>query len=70
MHNMDRKNTLKTLIILFGFILLVLTVIEYLLHALSITPDPVLAYWSQIIYLFSIMIFLLLLVIYLEVRNR
>ncbi len=69
-HTMDRKKTLELLIILFGFILLFLTFIEYFLNTFSITPEPVLYYWSQIFYLLSIMIFLLLLVIYLEVRNR
>ncbi|MFW9809286.1 MAG: hypothetical protein ACFFE6_07890 [Candidatus Thorarchaeota archaeon] len=67
---MERKKALEIFIMVFGLILLSFTLIEYLLSTFSITPEPVLYYWSQIFYLFSIMIFLLLLVIYLEVRNR
>jgi hypothetical protein len=41
---MDRKDTLKKLIIIFGFILLILTVFEYLIRAFSIALDPLLMY--------------------------
>jgi hypothetical protein len=67
---MARKETVTRLVIIFGFILLVLTLFEYLSSTFSITIDPVLSYWIQIIYFVSIMIFLLLLVIYLELLNR
>ncbi|MHA2177511.1 MAG: hypothetical protein ACXABH_11270 [Candidatus Thorarchaeota archaeon] len=67
---MDRKDIVKNLVIIFGFILLVLTIIELLIRALSITLDPVLLFWSQTLYLVSIFVFLILLVIFIEVRNR
>ena len=67
---MDRKDTVKNLLIIFGFILLVLTLLEFSIRALSITLDPILSYWSQTFYLVSIFVFLILLVIYIEVRNR
>ncbi len=67
---MNRRDTLKNLVILFGIILLILTVVEYLVRIFSITIDPVFAYWIQIIYLLSIFIFLVLVVIYIEVRMR
>lgn len=67
---MGRKDTVKTLIVIFGFILLLLTVIEYITSTFSVTLDPVLTYLIQIFYLLSIVVFLLLIVIYLEVRNR
>ncbi|MGY5863256.1 MAG: hypothetical protein RTV41_01495 [Candidatus Thorarchaeota archaeon] len=67
---MDRKDTVKTLIIVFCLILLLLTVVEYIISTFSILLDPVLTYLIQIFYLLSIVVFLLLLVIYLEVRNR
>ena len=67
---MNRRDILKNLIILFGTILLILTAVEYLVRIYSIILDPVLTYWIQIIYLLSIMLFLLLLVIYIEMRMR
>ncbi|MFW9769040.1 MAG: hypothetical protein ACFFF9_07720 [Candidatus Thorarchaeota archaeon] len=67
---MGRKETVKNLTIIFGFILLVLTIFEYSVSTFSIAIDPVFRYWMQIIFLVVIMIFLLLLVIYLEVQNR
>lgn len=70
MTNMNRRDILKNLIILFGTILLILTAVEYLVRIYSIILDPVLTYWIQIIYLLSIMLFLLLLVIYIEMRMR
>ena len=66
---MDRKETVKNLVIIFGFILLLLTVFEYTVSTFSIAIDPILRYWIQTFYLVFIMIFLVLLVIYLEVRN-
>ena len=70
MAKMSRKDTLKNLIILFGTILLILTAVEYLTRIYSITLNPLVAYWTQIIYLISIIVFLILLVIYIEVRMR
>lgn len=70
MANMNRRYVLKNLIIFFGMILLILTAVEYLVRIYSITLDPVLAYWTQIIYLLSIFLVLILLVIYIEVRMR
>lgn len=67
---MNRRDILKNLIILLGIILIILTVSEYLVQIYSITLDPLLAYWTQIIYLLSIFIFLILIVIYIEVRMR
>jgi hypothetical protein len=67
---MGRKETVIRLVIVFGFLLLVLTLFEYLTNTFSLAIDPVFHYWIQIIYLISIMIFLLLLVIYIEVPNR
>ncbi|MHA2026294.1 MAG: hypothetical protein ACW98U_10375 [Candidatus Thorarchaeota archaeon] len=67
---MSRKDTVKMLIVVFGFILLLLTVIEYIISTFSITTDPVLMYLIQVFYLLSIVVFLLLIVIYLEIRNR
>jgi predicted membrane channel-forming protein YqfA (hemolysin III family) len=67
---MNRKAVLTNLIILFAGLLLILTAFEYLVHVFSLTLDAALAYWTQIIYLLSIMLFLLLLVIYIEVRIR
>jgi len=68
--NMNRKDALKNLIIFFGTILLILTAAEYLLRVYSVTLDLIVVYWIHIIYLLSIMVFLLLLVIYIEVRMR
>jgi len=68
--NLSRRSILKNLIIVFGTILLILTAVEYLVRIYSISLDPILAYWIQIFYLVSIMLFLLLLVIYIEVRMR
>ncbi len=70
MANMNRKDALKNLIIFFGTILLILTAAEYLLRVYSVTLDLIVVYWIHIIYLLSIMVFLLLLVIYIEVRMR
>ena len=70
MTNMNRRYVLKNLLIVFGTILLILTAVEYLVRIYSITLDLALAYWTQILYLFSIMLFLLLLVIYIEIRMR
>jgi predicted membrane channel-forming protein YqfA (hemolysin III family) len=67
---MNRRRDLKNLIIFFGSSLLILTAVEYLVRAFSVTLDPGLAYWTQIIYLLSIFLFLILLVIYIEVRMR
>ncbi|MHA1950951.1 MAG: hypothetical protein ACW99G_22405 [Candidatus Thorarchaeota archaeon] len=67
---MNRKDIVKNLVIIFGFILLVLTIIELLIRSLSITLDPVLLYWSQTFFLVSIFVFLILSVIFIEVRNR
>jgi hypothetical protein len=67
--NLSRRSILKNLIIVFGTILLILTAVEYLDGIYSIFPDPV-SYWIEIFYLVSIMLFLLLLVIYIEVRMR
>ncbi|MHA2425777.1 MAG: hypothetical protein ACXAEF_13380 [Candidatus Thorarchaeota archaeon] len=67
---MNRKNALKNLLIILGAIILFLTLVEYLDLVLSLTPIPVLSYWFQIIYLVSIMLFLILLAIYIEVRMR
>ncbi len=67
---MSRRDAVKNLIILFGTILLILTAVEYLIRVYSVTLDPVFYYWIQIIYLLSIVLFLLLLVIYIEVRMR
>lgn len=69
-HIMERKKTLERLIILFGFIVIVITITDVLLNVLSITPDPVLSYFSQILYFLSIIALLLLCVLYLEVQNR
>ena len=70
MANMNRRSVLKNLMIVFGTILLILTTVEYIIRIYSITLDPVLSYWTQILYLFSIMLFLLLLVIFIEIRMR
>ncbi|MFX1482934.1 MAG: hypothetical protein ACFFCP_07065 [Promethearchaeota archaeon] len=67
---MTRKDTLKTLTILFGFIFLTLTAIDYLFNTLSITPNPVHLYWVQIFYFVCIMVFLILLIIYLVSSDR
>jgi len=63
---MNRKQTLKNLIMLFGTILLVLTAFDYLTFVYSVILAPVLAYWFQVFYLLSIFVFLVLLVIYLN----
>ena len=70
MANMNRRDVVKYLIILFGTILLVLTAVEYLIRVYSVTLDPVFSYWIQIVYLLSIFLFLIVLVIYIEVRMR
>jgi polyferredoxin len=67
---MDRKETVKNLIILIGLILLFLTVFEYSVSTFSIPIDSALRFGIQAFFLVAIMIFLLLLVIYLEVRDR
>ena len=63
---MSRKGVLKNLLIVFGFILLVLTAYEYLVRVYSVTVNPVLSYWIQIFYLLSIFVFLVILVIYIN----
>ena len=70
MANMSRRGVVKNLIILFGTILLILTAVEYMIRVYSVTLDPVLYYWIQLIYLLSIVLFLILLVLYIEVRMR
>ena len=70
MANMSRRVVVKNLIILFGTILLILTAVEYMIRVYSVTLDPVLYYWIQLIYLLSIVLFLILLVLYIEVRMR
>ena len=67
---MNRSDVVKNLIILFGTILLILTAFEYLIRVYSVTLDPVISYWIQVIYLLSIFLFLILIVIYIEVRMR
>nr|KXH74774.1 MAG: hypothetical protein AM325_12455 [Candidatus Thorarchaeota archaeon SMTZ1-45] len=67
---MNRRNLLKNLILLFGTILLILTATEFLVSVYTITLDPTLSYWIQVFYLLSILTFLLLLVIYIEIRIR
>ncbi|MFW9807049.1 MAG: hypothetical protein ACFFFK_10015 [Candidatus Thorarchaeota archaeon] len=63
---MSRRTIVKTLIIVFGTILLVLTAFEYLIQVYSIAIDPILSYGIQIFYLISILVFLILLVIILN----
>jgi hypothetical protein len=63
---MNRKQTLKNLIMLFGTILLVLTAFDYLTFVYSVILAPVLVYWFHVFYLLSIFVFLVLLVIYLN----
>lgn len=63
---MSRRTVVKTLIIVFGTILMVLTAFEYLIQVYSIVIDPVLSYGIQIFYLLSILVFLILLVIILN----
>jgi hypothetical protein len=66
---MIRKSVMKNLIILFGTILLVLTAFEYLVQVYSVTLEPIFVYWIQIFYLLSILIFLILLVVYLNPQS-
>ena len=63
---MSRRTVVKTLIIVFGTILMVLTAFEYLIQVYSIVIDSVLSYGIQIFYLLSILVFLILLVIILN----
>ena len=70
MSKMNRRYVLKNLMIVFGTILIVLTAVEYLVSIYPISLDLVFVYWTQILYLCSILLFLLLLVIYIEVRMR
>jgi hypothetical protein len=63
---MSRKDVVKTLILVFGTILLILTAFEYLVQVYSIIINPVLSYGIQSFYLLSIFVFLILLVIFLN----
>ena len=63
---MNRKTVLRNLLLLFGTILLVLTVFEYLVRDYPIIIDPVLYYGIQVFYLLSILVFLVLLFIFLN----
>ena len=67
---MNRRDVLKNLLIILGLIILIFTVVEYLVSVFSIILDPVLSYWIQVVYLLSILVFLFLLVIFIEVRMR
>ncbi|MFW9833679.1 MAG: hypothetical protein ACFFEK_06775 [Candidatus Thorarchaeota archaeon] len=63
---MSRRDVVKTLILVFGTILLILTAFEYLIRVFSIVIDPVLSYGIQSFYLLSILVFLILLFIILN----
>jgi hypothetical protein len=63
---MSRKAVVKTLLIVFGTIILTLTAFEYLVQVYSIAIDPVISYLIQSFYLLSILVFLILLVIILN----
>ncbi|MFW9787166.1 MAG: hypothetical protein ACFFE2_15775 [Candidatus Thorarchaeota archaeon] len=58
---MSRKGVLKELMLILGIVLLILTVFEYLVWVFSLTIDPTLSYWIQMVYLVLIFVFLVLL---------
>lgn len=67
---MNRKAVVTNLLIIFGMILLIFTALEYTVSVFSIVLDPALSYMIQVVYLLSILVFLILLVIFIEVRMR
>jgi hypothetical protein len=67
---MNRAVVLKNLLIILGLIILIFTVFEYLVSVFSIVLNSALSYWIQVVYLLSILSFLILLVVFIEVRMR
>ena len=63
---MDRKAVVKSLMMVFGTIILILTAFEFLVQVYSIVIDPTLYYGIQSFYLLSIFVFLIFLVIVLN----
>jgi len=63
---MDRKAVVKSLMLVFGTIILVLTAFEFIVQVYSIVINPTLYYGIQSFYLLSILVFLILLVIILN----